>query len=102
MSNDTVIKLLIALLTALILGAYKWVWDTNEEVTINEIELTHIKDQTKELEIEQKAIKSSVSSVREDLSITEKKVYGIDRDIDYIKQGIDDIKKDIQEIKEKK
>lgn len=102
MSSDTIIKLIIGLLTALILGAYKWVWDTNEEVTINEIELSHVKDQAKKLEKEQVIIKGSMDSLREDISTTEKKVYGLDRDIDYIKQGIDDIRKDIKELKEQK
>ena len=102
MSNDTIIKLIIALLTALILGAYKWVWDTNEEVTINELELSYVKDQAKKLEEEQVIIKGSVDNLREDVSTTEKKVYGLDRDIDYIKQGIDDIRKDIKELKEQK
>lgn len=102
MSNDTIIKLTIALLTALILGAYKWVWDTNEEVTINELELSHVKDQAKKIEAEQTLIKSQVLEVRQDLSVTEKKVYGIDRDIDYIKQGIDDIRNDIKELKNQK
>lgn len=102
MSNDAIIKLSIALLTALILGAYKWVWDTNEEVTINELELSHVKDQAKKLEDEQVVIKGSVNSLRKDMSTTEKKVYGLDRDIDYIKQGIDDIRKDIKELKEQK
>lgn len=90
------------MLTALILGAYKWVWDTNEEVTINEIELSYVKDQAKKLEAEQAIIKGSVDNLRDDVSTTEKKVYGLDRDIDYIKQGIDDIRKDIKELKEQK
>ena len=44
MSSDAVTKLSIAILTALILGAYKWVWDTNEEVTVNALELQHIQE----------------------------------------------------------
>lgn len=101
MSNDTIIKLLIGLLTALILGSYKWVWDTNEDVTVNAIEIQHIQEKHIVLEVQQQEMVQTTKGMKEDIIETDKKVYGIDRDMDYIKAGIDEIKRDIKELKEK-
>jgi hypothetical protein len=101
MSSDAVTKLSIAILTALILGAYKWVWDTNEEVTVNALKLQHIQEKNVILGLKQQEAAQFSQVMREDISQIDKKVYGIDRDMDYIKAGIDEIKRDLKELKEK-
>ena len=102
MSSDTVIKIAIGILTALILGAYKWVWDTNEAVTINQLELKHVQDTTQEVKSKQSLIVDEQREMTSTIMSTQKRMYGMERDIEYIKQGIDEIKGDLKELKTKR
>ena len=102
MSSDTIIKITIGILTALILGAYKWVWDTNETVTINQLELKHVQDTTLEVKTKQNLIVDEQREMTSTIMSTQKRMYGMERDIEYIKQGIDEIKGDLKELKTKK
>lgn len=102
MSSETIIKIAIGILTALILGAYKWVWDTNEAVTINQLELKHVQDATQEVKAKQSLIVDEQREMTSTIMSTQKRMYGMERDIEYIKQGIDEIKGDLKELKSKK
>ena len=102
MSNDMVMKIVIGILTALVLGAYTWVWDTNEAVTINQLELQHLKDAAEESKLEQEVIVQEQREMASTIMSTQKRMYGMERDIEYIKQGIDEIKGDLKELKKQK
>ena len=102
MSNDTIMKVAVGILTALVLGAYTWVWDTNEAVTINQLELKHLKDAADDAKIEQEIIVQEQREMASTIMSTQKRMYGMERDIEYIKKGIDEIKVDLKELKKKK
>ena len=101
MNNDTIMKIAVGILTALVLGAYTWVWDTNEAVTINQLELNHLKEAADDAKVEQEVIVQEQREMASTIMSTQKRMYGMERDIEYIKQGIDEIKGDLKELKNK-
>ena len=100
-STDNLVKWILGILSALVIGAYTWVWNTNEEITVQELRVKHVEERQVELITVHEETRKNMQKVVNDLVETDKTVYGIERDMAYIKSGIDDIKRDIKDIKEK-
>lgn len=93
MSNDTILKVILPIITAGILATAGWVWNTHSNVQLLEIKAQTIKEDLEDLEVNQK-------KMNEDVLSSQKRIYAMEHDIGYIKEGIDDIKEELKEIRQ--
>ena len=97
--SDTLIKIAVSVLSALLLALGGWVWQTGADVATLSIQKDQIIRDIERVEESQKSMQMKQESLQEDMTGTQKRLYGMERDIDYIRVGIDDIKKDLAELK---
>ena len=87
--NDTVLKVVLPILTAIILGLFGWVWNTSTDVTILQSQIGY-------LQKEQEEVKRSTSDLVQKVDKNKEMLIELQRDMKYIKSTLQSIEGSIE------
>ena len=99
MTQENILKLIGTLLTTMIIALAGWIWSTGSSVQLLSVQKDHIKEELSRIEKVQDELKEKQETLQHDMTGTQKRRYGMERDIEYIKKGVDDIKESVQGLK---
>lgn len=91
--NDTVLKVVLPILTATILGMFGWIWSTSTSVTI-------LKSQIGYLQKEQEEVKRSTSDLVQKVDKNKEMLIELQRDMKYIKITLQSIEGSMEKEKQ--
>jgi len=91
--NDTVLKVVLPIITAAILGMFGWIWSTSTSVTILESQIGY-------LQKEQEEVKRSTSDLVQKVDKNKEMLIELQRDMKYIKITLQSIEGSMEKEKQ--